>query len=479
MRGLLRNIVSASTGLVGSSLVGLVVSVIIARQLGVEGYGVYGFAVAYVSLWSVVMDGGGAMVAARAVARGAGPEILRALFTMKPVLILIAYGGLFLGSRLAGFAAPVQDVVLLVGVGAAASACLTLGLALFRGYEEFGTEGLHLLSQRLLFGILAVVALSPHGGAASVAGASAASWILIAIPAFWLLRRRHGITWSISFADLRHHGVSVLRSAGSLFLADVLTQIHSRNGPVILQLVRGATEVGLYVAGRRLIEGLHLLPSAFGIALFPRFVVAWGQSDLEGSVRLRATLRFMGAVALGVLLAGSLWATEVMEFLFGTAYAPAAGLLRIMLGALVFMMLNSVLSLALIGRGGETGYAAAVGVAAGTNLIFNILLIQRLGPFAPAWGSLVSEAVLFAGCLVVLRRSVRGFLPVGHWMGLLAGTAAALAGLWAVKQVSPFTGFLMTVAVVVAGFELMSPIGVRDVVRELAAQPEFRPSRDL
>lgn len=479
MKGLLRNVMSAGTGLVGSSVVGLVVSVIIARRLGVEGYGVYGFAVAYVSLWSVVMDGGSAMVATRAVARRQDPGILRALFTMKPVLIVIAYAGLFLGSWTAGFPPPVRDVVLLVGLGAAASACLTLGLAIFRGREEFGTEGLHLLSQRVLFGVLAVAALAVRGGVAEVALASAASWILLAIPAFWLLRRRHAITWSVNIADLGRHGASLLRSAGPLLLSDVLTQLHARNGPIILQLVRGATEVGLYVAGRRLIEGLHLLPSAFGIAFFPRFVSAWGQGQLEGAVRLTASLRFMATVALAVLLAGLLWAGEVVGFLFGSAYAPAVGLLRIMLGALVFMSLNSVLSLALIARGGETGYAVTLGAAAATNLAFNVALVPTLGASAPAWASLVSEAVLFVGCLVMLHRSVRGFLPLAHWGGLLGGAAAALMGLIALKQASPAFAFLLTVAVVVVGFEVMSPIGMRDVVRQLAAQPEFRPSRDL
>jgi len=476
---LVRNVAYAGTGLLGSGAVGLAVSVIVARSLGVDGFGVYGFAVYYVSLWSVLMDGGGVMVATREVARRQEPGVLRALFTLKPALIVVAYAGLLLVGWAGGFGRSVQEVVLLQGLGAAASACLTLGLAVLRGYEEFGTESAHLVAQRLLFGLLAVLALMIHGGVAGVAMASAASWTLLIIPAFWLLRRRHGVTWWLDPAALRLHGAALLRSAAPLFLVDALTQIHVRTGPVILHFAYGVSGVGLYVAARRLIEGLHLLPTAFGIALFPRFVSAWGESVQEGAARLRVTLRFMGTVALGTLLAGWLWADEGVRFIFGQAFAPAADLLRILLAALVFMMLNSVLSIGLIARGGETGYAAALGVAAGVNVVFNILFIPALGPAAPAWANLLSEAILFVACLAMLRRDVTAFLPLRHWALLLVGSAVALAVLWAVKQVSPVAAVALTVVVVTAGFELMSPIGVLDILRQLAVQREFRRNQDL
>ncbi|MDP2625822.1 MAG: oligosaccharide flippase family protein [Candidatus Rokubacteria bacterium] len=476
---LVRNVAYAGTGLLGSGALGILVLVIVARTLGVEEFGVYGFAVNYVSLWSVVMDGGGVMIATREVARRDGAVALRALFTLKPALLLIALAGVTLGAWAGGLAPAVQRVVLLQGLGAAAAACLALALAVFRGFEEFGTESAHLVTQRLLFGLLAVAALVAQAGAAGVALASACSWALLLVPALWLLRRRHGVTWALDPAAVREHGGSVLRSAAPLVLADALTQLHIRNGPVILQLAQGGPAVGLYIAARRLIEGLHLVPSAVGVALFPRFVAAWKESAQEGAVRLRVTLRFMGTVALAVLIAGWLWAEEGVGLLFGSAYAPAGALVRIMLGALVFMMLNSVLTLTLIAMGRERGYAGALGVAAGVSVIFNLSLVRLLGAAAPAWSSLLSEAVLFGGCLLMLRREVKGFLPLAHWAILLAGVVVALAALTAVKQASPVVALVLTLAVVLGGFEVMSPIGFLQVLRQLGAQREFRRGRDL
>lgn len=479
MTGLARNVLYAGAGLLGSRVLGLAISVLVARALGVEEFGVYGLAIAYTSLWSVLMDGGSATLATREVARGQGDAVLGALFTLKPALILVAYAGLYLGGWLGGFRPLVQGTVLLVGIGAASGAYLALALAAFRGREEFGIESAHLLGERFLFAAGAAVALSAGAGLIGIATAFAASWTLVTLVAFRLLRRRHGVSWRFDLAVLGRQGTGLLKAAAPLFVADALTQVHVRNGPIILELAGATVGVGLYVAARRLIEALHLFPSAFGVALLPRLVSAWTESAVRGSDQMRVALRFMGTVALEALVAGWLWAEEIIGYVFGNAFAPSAGLLRILLGALVFMMLNSVLSVSLVARGEERLYATVLGVAAAVNLPVTLLLVRQLGPAAPAWASLMSEAVLFIGCLAMLRRSVRGFLPVAQWAWLLAGATVALGGLWLVKQASPVAALLLTVAVVGGGLEALSPIGFRDVIRQLAGDLERRRGRDL
>jgi O-antigen/teichoic acid export membrane protein len=474
-----RQLAFASASLLGGSLMGLAVAVFIARWLGVEAFGVYGFAMAYVSLWSVLMDGGSAMVATREVARRGGLGVTRALFTLKPVLVVLAYAGLATGSRVLGFAPLAHDAVLLIGLGAGAAACLTLTLAVFRGYQEFGIESAHVVGQRLVFALLAFGTLLAQGGVLGVALAWALSWMLIMAPALWLLRRRHGLGWRPSISALRSHGRAALKAASPLLLGDALTNLHIRNAPVLLQLARGAAEVGLYTAARRLIEGLHLFPSALGVVLFPRFVSAWAHSAERASAELKAALRFVGVFSAGVFLAGWVWAHEAVRFVFGGAYDPAADLLRILLGTLGFMALNSILSLALVARGGEGAYAATLALATAVNLLFTALFVPRFGADAAAWASLGSEALLCIGCSASLRRSARNFLPLGEWSLLLVGTAAAVAGLWAVKQTSPIVALILTVAALVGGLGAALPVASRDIARQLVFRRGLGTDRDV
>ena len=466
MTRLRHQVLTTSVGVFGSNVVGMLVSIVIARGLGVQQFGVYGFALAYVTLWSVVMDGGCILLATRLAAQRRDPKVVRAMFTLKPALVGLTAGGLVLGVGLAGFDRTAHVPIALIAVGMGVASYVGLGLAVFRGHQEFGVESGTLVAQRLLFALLALVALAVTAGVNGISAAWALSWALVAVPVLALLRKRHGIGVAPDIGALRQDGHAVLRGAGPLFIADALTQAHARNAPVLLQIASGATEVGAYVAARRLVEGLHLLPVAVGIALFPRLATAPSASD-----DARVALRLMGVFSAAVCLGGWLWADEAIHLLFGVGYAKAVGPLRVMLGTLAIMTVNSVLSLMLVARGSERAYAGLLGIATLTNLACALPFVREFGALATAWATLISEGSLGAGCLWALGRSARSVLPVREWGRVWTATAVALAGLWLVKSFSPALAIVLTVAVIVAGVEFLSPVPLRDLFRRGLRSP--------
>jgi O-antigen/teichoic acid export membrane protein len=388
------------------------------------------------------------------------------MFTLKPILVGLTAGGLALGVRLAGFDRAADVPIALLAAGMAVASYLGLGLAVFRGHQQFGVESSYLVTQRLLFALLAVVGLGVSAGVNGVSAAWALSWLLVAVPGLALLRRRHGLSVGPDIGALRLHGRTLLRAAGPLVIADVLTQVHARNAPVLLQIVSGPTEVGTYVAARRLVEGLHLLPVAVGIALFPRLAAAQSAGD-----DARVALRLMGVFSAAVCLGGWLWADEGINLLFGVGYAQAAGPLKVMLGTLAIMTVNSLLSLMLVARGGEGAYAVVLGVATVANLALAVPLVRDFGALATAWASVLSEGTLCVGCLWALGRSAQPVLPLREWGQLWGATVVALAGLWLVKLLSPGLAVALTAVVIVAGVEFLSPVSLRDLFRRSVLHP--------
>src|SRR5207302_8932681 len=87
------NVLRAGAGILGSTLLGLAIQVAIARGLGVEAFGVYGFGLAYVALWQVIMDGGSGVLATRE-ARARHAWNLEALVALKPVRLTVGCAGL-------------------------------------------------------------------------------------------------------------------------------------------------------------------------------------------------------------------------------------------------------------------------------------------------------------------------------------------------------------------------------------------------
>jgi O-antigen/teichoic acid export membrane protein len=463
MTGLAGNVVRAGAGIFGSTLLGLAIQVAVARGLGVKAFGLYGFGLAYVALWQVIMDGGSGILATRE-ARSSRPGSLELLVALKPVLLAVGYVGLIGVARAAGFDATTWRVVAVLGIQAAGLATLIFAASIFRGHEEFGTESLHLVAQRVLFGLLVGAVLLTGGGVLGVSAAGALSYVVVSLVALALVGRRHGVRIRFDVAVLRAHWRGLARALGPLMLADGLVQVQMRSAQLILSATSGMVEVGVYSVARRLVEGLNLLPATFAMTLFPRLVAAWRESPKGLPGRLRLGLRFSGSLAAAVVVGGALWGNDVTRVLFGASYAAAGPVLRVLAGGLAMMTINAVLMLALIAVGRERAYAMVLALAAAVNLAANFALTQGLGAYGSAWAAVASEATVLAGCLLALRRVMAGFVPLREWTVLAVGGALAFTALLAMKQVSITLAASCTVGTLVVGFEVMSPLGFRDLL---------------
>jgi len=429
----------------------------------VEAFGLYGFGLAYVALWQVIMDGGSGVLATREARAGRGGG-LEALVALKPVLLVVGYAGLIGVAWVAGFDAATWRVVAVLGIQAAGLATLIFAASIFRGHEEFGRESLHIVAQRALFGLLVGAVLLAGGGVLGVSAAGALSYVAVSLVALALVGRRHGVRVRFEAAALRAHRRTLARALGPLMLAEGLVQVQMRGAQLILSATTGMVEVGVYSVARRLVEGLSLLPATFAMTLFPRLVAAWRENPEWLPERLRTGLRFLGTLAVVVLVGGTLWGNEVIHVLFGAPYAAAGLVLRVLAGGLAMMTINAVLTLALIAVGRERAYAVVLAVAATVNLAANFVLTPRLGAYGSAWAAVASDATVLAGCLLALGRVTAGFVPRREWTVLAVGGALAFVALLAVKQVSITLAASCTVGALVFGFEVMSPLGFRDLL---------------
>jgi len=398
VKSLALDAITAGAGVMGAAGLSLAIAVLTARWLGVEEFGLYNFGFAYVALWAVIMDGGATMLAPREVARGRGREALAALLALKPPLVTVSLAALLAVGVLAGFERHLLALVLVLAVGSAIDTCFGLLVGGLRGRREFAMDAGHQLGQRLLFGLLAVAALAAGTGALGVAGARAVSLAVATASALAVVRAREGFA-RVDATALRS-GMALLRTAaGSLLIVDLMTQLHTRGPQLVLRFTRDLAEVGLYAAPARLIDGLTLLPTAFGIVLLPRLVA----SAKDGAGELRSTLRTLALIGAVIAVVGGLAADPLTHLLFGAEYAGSAVVLRILLAAFVITMLNAVIRAGLIAAGRERAYALMLTVTAAVNIALNIALTPGWGARGAAAAVLASETLL----LVLAGRALR------------------------------------------------------------------------
>jgi O-antigen/teichoic acid export membrane protein len=451
-------------GLVGSAGLSLLVTVITARAVGVEEFGLYSFAFAYVCLWAPLMDGGASLLAAREVARGRGREVLAGLLALKPAQLAVSLVVLIGAAALAGLEARSLWLVTLLAVGSAVDTCFGLASAAFRGQGRFARDTLYQLGQRSFFAVLAAAVLATGNGVVGVAAARAASVTVATAAAFRLLHQESSIAWGAARRWFHHKDRASLGPLWSMLIVDLMGQLLTRTGPLVLRATRGLAEVGLYSAAGRLVEGLSMLPTAFGVALLPRFTAPDGPSPDTMVARMRAALRQIATLGVIVVGPGLIWADELMVILYGPSYAASAEPFRLLMGALLLAMVNSVLRVGLIAADAERVYAVGMALAAACAIGLNVVLAPRWGASGSAVASLCAEALLCAVGLAALRRRHLAVSPWLDWGGLALGSLACVAAIWAVKLLSPAMAATLTIIAVGAGGATLSPLGLRTFV---------------
>jgi O-antigen/teichoic acid export membrane protein len=409
----------------GSKLASLVLYVVMARELGDAAFGVFTFALMFVTILTSLARFGQDAVLVREVARD---RTLLDRYFANTIVVKVA------------LSAPVAAVALLVllatdasretlAVTAVLGAAVTVetvvatAFAAYQAYEQLRWVAAVLITQRFLTAAAGIAVLLAGGGVVAVAviylaGTLVALLLALAIQLRRVARPRLLVTpptWP-----------GLVRAAVPLGIAGVFGTIVFRVDTVILAAFEPAAVVGDYGAAYRLFEATLFLGWAVGAAVYPVF------SRLRPGDRLRSTLErslVLGLALVAPFAAGAAVASEeVIGVLFGEDFSGGATALRLLAPAILLFPVGYVADLHLVARGRQRAVAIMYGVVAAANVALNLALIPRFSLEAAALVTSLSELAIAAISLVLCARMLGGLAWARVGLApLLAGAAAAAA----------------------------------------------------
>jgi O-antigen/teichoic acid export membrane protein len=393
------------------------ITVFAARRLAPEAFGVFSLGSTLGWMVGVASDFGIQLHLARAVARQP-QDAARLLATWLRVRLWLATGATAsVAIVLAGFGWPASFAVpiAVLALVYAVNGLVELLYYFYRGLSRSDVESSLTLWQRssmLVCGVIAL-ALWPNVTALALAMLLPAA---VTLAASTRIATRLALAGAAQLRDTtRSSGAKV--SAGTnesprivdlpawpIFKRDiwpigagiVLSALYFRIDVFLVQFWSGTELVALYNAVFRLVEALRLFPAAVIAVALPSLCRA---GDLRPLVRVAVPITACAAVA-----AAALWAAAgvLVPFVYGAPYAGAVAAFRILLLSFPLMSLNLALTHQLIGWHGERAYAVICAVALVANVAINARLIPAWSIEGAAWATLGTEALLTAGCLVVL-----------------------------------------------------------------------------
>lgn len=388
-------------------VLGFITTLVLARGLGQDGFGIYSFVGVYIFFTGVFVDLGVERVVTRELAqtpRRAGLVLGNAM-VMKWCLCLLVIPGAYATATMMGVTPEARYCILIAALG------LPLFFdPLFRSYfqSHFEVKYVYAVTMPSALFFLGLAALCVHWAlpvhfvfyaALLNAIVTLGVWLSVVLPRVRPILR----------PDLKLLK-ALLRDAGELGLFGLLFVVAMRIDQILLFELRDATEVGRYAVAVRVTEALSLLPEALMLTVFPLLASSQQSAPERFRHTYRLSFKYLSAVICPLALILTLLRREFVVLVFGSQYSDSATPLAILAWGTFFAYAGAVyLSLFIVQRRQRLLLLVSV-AAVGANILSNLLLIPSYGATGAAVAMVIGNVVGFA-CWAV-HPETRPFMAV-------------------------------------------------------------------
>ncbi|MEH2194601.1 MAG: flippase [Nostoc sp.] len=387
----------------------LVIGVWLARYLGVQQYGLFNYALAFVTLFSPIFTLGLDDVVVRHLLRESSnkEEILGTTFWLK-----------FLG----GISSVLLAVITLFFLGEHETLKIWLVAILAMAGVFRATDTVELWFQSQVQSKYAVIAknlafllnsLIKISLILTKAPLLAFAWITLAefgMSAIGLLivyqiKTSSLLSWRWNFAEAK----TLLKDSLPLIFSGFAILIFMKIDQVMLGQMIGNSEVGVYSAAVRISEIWYFIPGAIVSSVAPSIYAAKEKSESLYYQRIGQLLSLMTCMSLAIALPMTFLSDKIIMAMFGSGYAEAGPILAVHIWTSLFVFMGLATSPWFIAEGlnhvslGKTLFGAIL------NIILNFFLIPKYAGLGAAIATIISQACAAFLCNAFDKRTQKIF----------------------------------------------------------------------
>jgi len=408
-----------------------VASVVVARSLGPDKYGVYSFVIWFLSMVGLLVNLGIPTTITKYVSEYWGRKdistissILNRLFRFELMVGVVVSLVLFLlaptlarwYNNSAGSIGPDLSLYLKV----ASLVILPLGLmwfynGLFCGLQRYDLIAkINLLVSPVTLVIILLV-LYLGGKIEWLIGVSAVSNILLVVSYLYLKRTKFtfiqkGASTYDSGGPNLYPKDKLLKFSASVFVVMILDAIvWERFGIFFLSIFSTSSEIAFYnVAFILSSRAMILLPGALTGILLPAMSEVYGGGDKEELARVHAnSTRYLALLSFPLCLGGIAIARQLFPILYGPSFQPASFLFVILLvgGTIGFISTSS--SSLLYGAELQRIVVRVGVIFASVNIVVNWLVVPTLGAKGAAFATALSQSM---GGVAMITYAYKNFM---------------------------------------------------------------------
>jgi O-antigen/teichoic acid export membrane protein len=453
-------------------------SVFVVRRLGGESYGQYTTVLAYVGIFAIFSDLGLAPYGLREIAKD--NEKTSSIFSNVVALrLILSFPAVAMTTGSAILSGRSPDLVL--GIFVASCSLFLYAVQgpldmLLMAKERLDYSATFSVVNQLVFVGLGTIVLIKGYGVIGLIVASLCGVLAMASLSFVVIRHRlGGLQWQVEPSTW----LRLVKAALPFGMIGFTLGLSYKVDTVLLQYFQGDAVTGWYNAAYNLIFMLMTISHAVNVSLYPSMVRQCAIDPGKMTQIYNRAVKYLFILSLPIAAGTTVLGDKIVLFLYSEGFSAAILPLRILIWVLPLMFLSELLGSIVVVHNQEHKVAKSIGVSTAVNLVLNLIFIPRFGLKAASIITVLTEAILVAQYLWMLRQALASINRVSAFFK--PALAAALMGVavWALRGWNLLIIVVIAAVIYLTGIVLLGVVDTREVhfLRDLlnrreAAVPE-------
>ncbi len=399
---IIKNLLSLTSAEVISKIIALVTAAYLGRVLKPEGFGILGFATAFVSYFLLMVNFGFDTYGTREVAKDESKKT-KLVNNILSIRILFAIGWYIIFSiivLLIEKPLEVKIVLLITAINLFVNAISINWF--FMGIEKMWLIAIRQIMTNLFSLLGIIIFVRKENDLIIAAGITMLSALINSI---WLLKIFHTKFNKFSFELDKEYLRLIIKESLPLVFSSFMIAIYYNLDMVMLGYMKTVNDVGIYSAAYKIIL-VGIIPFTL---ILNSFFPSLSKIGLSNSLEFKNIIKQYAflMISSGIIIAAIIFfnAAEIIKIVFGNQYAAAKVPLLILALNLLVISINILFGNPLITWGKQKQYSIAIAFGAVTNIVLNILFIPRYSYIGASFATLMSEVVVFIGVFYLFNKN--------------------------------------------------------------------------
>jgi len=401
------NTVSQMIGKGVSGIISFVISIILAKALGVDGYGDFTKITTYVAFFYLFCDFGLNAAYLQIAAEQTTSTLKQTLFTLRVFIgLILMFVTLVLlvvlpGTVAQGYSQVVKMGIILFIPSILCQSLITTTNVFFQEQLQYAYAAYALIAGSLLSLLIVYASSLLFSSTFFLFAFVIANLVGIATTASIAMLYVKKIIGSPALIWKPEEIKKLFLVALPLGITLIFNVIYFHADSIILTITRSTSEVGIYGLAYKFFEFTLVIPTFFMNAALPLLIQAYSQKNTE-VFHARITKSFSLLILTAIVIASLGWITAPLLQYIRPEFTLSSVPLKILLLGLPFFYMSNVTMWILVVKKLRLQLLGIYGISMLANIGLNMFFIPLYGYIAAAWITVISEFFIVISSYIII-----------------------------------------------------------------------------